>query len=303
MAVAVLENEKDRRSYTAKELRDNADKLPGFLSETAWGPHLAEKTLWQFVGNFVVPSISLDPDGKPDIEGAGILAATRKEKPHFNTLSTPTIRMTHRQAKDIMIGHKRTYLKEACSFRLDEANPMKPERIAAYRPNLELLTEPSSLAFLTMDLLRQKLGFLALASKEPGTVSLSNAIAGFSYVGDDKKTNEPKFEPLIMLGSVVAGLGNSFILAPETNDYRRVSLTSLSRFGRNVREKDVKELSPSATPEDVTWVCVMGLCLAISAWMVSDPENILHHAGAGHNAQPLYRSPFYTLLGKSRAVL
>lgn len=262
-------------SYTESELREL--NLPGFMVPARMDPRapfsIFEDSHWQMVHNMSIVAHA---------GNVGYIATMIREPgnvTHENVVSTPTQRLTHHQAQEVLTL-KAPYLDEddvgldyiLPTFLLREVNPSRPAVVARYGRNVERLdwVEPlHPLCSLTFDLLKTKLGFeeperAALLGERFGKVAIRRVLAGFSYV-DDTPSGEPLYEPLIMLGTVLVLHEPGISSLPErTSEYRGISWVPLEGFADRVGRRAVRDLIWNVTDKEEIEVCVRGMCLLTS---------------------------------------
>lgn len=264
------------RLYTEEQLHTAV--LPGFLEPATLGDSLQPDTDWQTV-------LSLTVVHRGD-NGVQILNGIRREdtnSTHPGIVSTPTGRLPRKMASAI-ITEKTDSLEEIhdTTWTLGAVDSQNPKIIGQLSGNAQPVPDhEASLPYATGALLASKLGCSAIleasSSANPiGTVSLETLLAGFSYVRNDVDSDEPLFEPLIMLGATVR-LYNPSIIATTTESYRMNSWVDLESYKTGHANKDASLMLPGITSEDEVTVCVRGLCLATSSANIADERKLEQH--------------------------
>jgi len=213
-----------------------------------------------------------------------ILNGIRREdtnETHPGVVSTPTARMPRRISHQLVRSRYHNLVEGDKVLHLDEVNPQQPQVIMHLSGNQDVIPNSESpLPYVAASLMAGKLGCAealeAASTRDPiGTVSLETLIAGFSYAADDA-SNEPLFEPLIMLGATV-NLFDPAIIAETTEAYRRNSWVNLETFKKGYATRKANLLIPSITPGEEVSVCVRGLCLATSSANIADEDRLREH--------------------------
>jgi hypothetical protein len=260
-------------SYTEAELRDL--NLPGYRRE-ATVHDLAGRgdTDWQ-----PVLSLSVFSENPRTAELEVLTAIRRHEAPtHPHVISTPTGRFP--KAFELPLFEvKSKALAVAPPVMLGEVGVPSSISAASYTANAEDLPDRGApLPFVAHELLARKLGMAhglqrTSASTLIGTLSLSETIIGFSYVGDapdNNGTERPLWEPLVMYAAVMRLMDRALIPA-QTPAYRDISWVPCDQFLAAHLRKDPRRLIPGIAAEDEATVCVRGLCLISTRSVILTP--------------------------------
>lgn len=260
-------------AYTEAQLRDL--NLPGYRSEATVHDLVGRgDTDWQPVLSLSV--FSENPrTGELDL----LTAIRRHEAPtHPHVISTPTGRFP--KAFELPLFEvKSKALAVTPLVTLPAVGVPSNLTAATLIANAEELPDRGSpLPFVAHELLARKLGLAGAlqrtaARKLVGTVSLSEMIMGFSYVGDvrdDDGTEHPLWEPLVMYAAVMRLLDRTLIPA-QTAAYRHLSWVPCDQFLTGHLRKDPRRLIPGIAAEDEATVCVRGLCLLSTRSVVLSP--------------------------------
>ncbi len=263
-----------RPQYTEAELRTGSAELPGFECpgniRTIFKDPLNGFDAWRSVLSMTLVSRLRGElhvlTGKRTAEG---------NTTHVNVASTPTMRLP-RPFASVLLAHN------DIPFCLDgKIDPLHPFVSESLYPSVASLPDAEDvLASPVGSLLALKLGLgeVMESAKQPiGSTSLARCVIGFSYLSDND-SEEPLYEPLVMLGAIV-GLNEDIArqVPAVTSSYANLGWTPVGRYVHGVKTRSLLEVMPTASPTDEIEVCIRGLCNVTSSAIVSSPDEIQLH--------------------------